>query len=83
MMTGGAVSDSETELVVRISTACSEYHVQASVWTGACGTRPFGRGMLRTPATAQVIPRRKKSQWKPAGFLSGKWRACAVREETL
>jgi hypothetical protein len=31
------------------------------------------------PARKVVIPRRKKSQWKPAGFLRGNWRAWAVR----
>ena len=62
MMTGGALLESDTEFVVRISTACSEYQVHASVWTGACGTSPFGSGMLRMPATEQVIPSRKKSQ---------------------
>jgi len=35
------------------------------------------------PATKVVQPRRKKSQWKPPGFFSGYWRACAVMELTF
>lgn len=53
--------------------------VRESVWTGACGTRPFGMGMPVMPARKVVQPRRKKSQWKPAGFLRGNCLAWAVR----
>jgi hypothetical protein len=49
------------------------------VWTGAWGTRPLGIGSPSMPATKVVQPRRKKSQWKPAGFLRGNFRAWAVR----
>lgn len=36
-----------------------------------CGTRPLGIGMPVIPAMKVVQPRRKKSQWNPAGFSSG------------
>ena len=52
------------------------------VWNGACGMRPFGKGVPRRPATPVVIPRRKMSQWKPAGFRSGNSVPCAIRDDT-
>ncbi len=43
----------------------------ALVWKGACGMRPLGKGMPRRPPMPVVRPRRKMSQWKPAGLRSG------------
>lgn len=40
-------------------------------WGCTCGTRPFGIGMPVIPAMKVVQPKRKKSQWKPAGFFKG------------
>ena len=42
------------------SGTCSVTHSD-SVWIGACGTRPFGAGRPKIPATRVVQPRRKKS----------------------
>ena len=53
------------------------------MWTGAWGTRPLGKGMPIMPAMKDVQPRRKKSQWKPAGFLRGNRLAWAVKLLTL
>ena len=38
----------------------------------------MGRGMSMMPAMKLVQPRRKKSQWKPPGFLRGNCLACAA-----
>ena len=54
-----------------------------SVWKGACGIRPLGKGRPRRPATPVVRPRRKRSQWKPAGFLSGNSVPWAIKDETV
>jgi hypothetical protein len=53
-----------------------------SVWKGACGIRPLGKGRPNRPATPVVRPRRKRSQWKPAGFLRGNSVPWAIREDT-
>ena len=54
-----------------------------SVWKGACGMRPLGKGRPRRPATPVVRPRRKRSQWKPAGLRRGNSVPWAMREETV
>lgn len=76
-------SESSSQDFSLVMVRVSEYSVRESVWTGAWGMRPLGKGMPMMPPTKQVMPRRKKSQWKPAGFLRGNCRACAVRELTL
>ena len=43
------------------------------------GTSPLDMGIPMIPAMKVVQPRRKKSQWKPAGFLGGTCSACAVK----
>lgn len=56
-----------------------QHHVrEEGMETITCGTSPFGSGMSMMPAIKLVQPKRKKSQWKPPGFLSGKCLACAV-----
>lgn len=45
--------------------------------------RPLGKGRPRIPATPVVRPRRKRSQWKPAGFFSGNSVPWAIRDETV
>ena len=39
--------------------------------------------MPRRPATPVVRPRRKISQWKPAGLRSGNSVPCAMRDDTV
>ncbi len=58
---GRLTSRSETTLVTQ----------RESVWNGAWGMRPLGKGIPRRPATPVVRPRRKRSQWKPAGLRRG------------
>ena len=53
-----------------------------AVWKGACGMRPLGKGRPRRPETPVVRPRRKRSQWKPAGLRRGNSVPWAMREET-
>lgn len=77
LTTGRRISVPAPSAVGMIFSSVS-YCVRESVWTGAWGTRPFGIGRPRMPATKVVPPSRKKSQWKPPGFLSGNWRAWAV-----
>jgi hypothetical protein len=62
--------------IVRFQVQCKKPESLAANRT--CGTSPFGIGRPRIPATNVVQPRRKKSQWKPPGFLRGNWRAWAV-----
>jgi len=69
------ISCPSTVLVILTS---ARYSVNESVWTGACGTSPFGKGRPIMPVIKLVHPSKKKSQWKPPGFLSGKFRAWAV-----
>ena len=52
------------------------------MWNGAWGIRPLGKGTPRRPATPVVIPRRNKSQWKPAGLRRGNSVPWAISEET-
>lgn len=54
-----------------------------AVWKGAWGIRPLGKGTPRRPATPVVIPRRKISQWKPAGLRRGNSVPWAMRDETV
>jgi hypothetical protein len=44
---------------------------------------PLGKGRPSRPATPVVRPRRKRSQWKPAGFLRGNSVPWAMREDTV
>lgn len=53
-----------------------------AVWNGAWGIKPLGKGIPRRPAMPVVRPRRKMSQWKPAGLRSGNSVPWAIREET-
>jgi len=52
------------------------------VWKGAWGMRPLGKGIPRRPAIPVVRPRRKMSQWKPAGLRRGNSVPWAIREDT-
>jgi hypothetical protein len=54
-----------------------------SVWNGAWGMRPLGKGMPRRPATPVVRPSRKRSQWKPAGLRRGNSVPWAIRDDTV
>ncbi len=38
----------------------------------------MGRGIKRMPPMNVVMPKMKKSQWKPPGFFNGNRFACAV-----
>ena len=80
---------STTEVATMYGSTCSlssyesrfnfvSYSVRESVCTGACGTRPLGKGMKKIALMNVVTPRRKKSQWKPPGFFRGNCFACAV-----
>lgn len=44
--------------------------------------RPLGKGIPKIPATPVVRPRRKISQWNPAGLRRGNSVPCAINEET-
>jgi len=54
-----------------------------SVWKGACGMSPLGAGIPNRPATPVVRPRRKISQWNPAGLRRGNSVPWAISAETL
>lgn len=54
-----------------------------SVWKGAWGMSPLGAGIPRRPATPVVRPRRKRSQWKPAGLRRGNSVPWAMRDDTI
>lgn len=53
------------------------------MWKGAWGIRPLGNGIPSRPAMPVVMPRRKISQWKPAGLRSGNSVPWAMSEDTI
>lgn len=53
-----------------------------AVWKGACGMRPLGKGSPKSPATPVVMPRRKMSQWNPAGLRRGNSVPWAMSDDT-